>query len=110
MPDQDQLGNLLIDRAGRRVVMDGVEIKLTTREFNLLSHLLAHPGRVHSRDVLLTQVWGFDFVGDRKTVDVHIRWLRQKFAGRVPFEIVTVRGAGYRLDRLPSPSVAATAP
>ena len=67
---------------------------------NFLSHMVAHSGRVQSREVLLHQVWGPDFMGDRKTVDVHVRWLREKFAGRVPFEIVTVRGAGYRLDRM----------
>jgi len=54
---------------------------------------------VHARDSLLAQVWAPSFLGDRKTVDVHIRWLRAKFAGRVPFSIVTVRGIGYRLDR-----------
>jgi DNA-binding winged helix-turn-helix (wHTH) protein len=48
---------------------------------------------------LLENVWGREFTGERKTVDVHIRWLREKFAGRAPFEIVTVRGIGYRLDR-----------
>ncbi len=99
IPDRDGAGNFAIDRAARRVLVDGAEVRLTAREFNLLSYLFAHPGRVHSREVLLRQVWGFDFVGDRKTVDVHVRWLREKFAGRVPFEIVTVRGVGYRLDR-----------
>jgi two-component system phosphate regulon response regulator PhoB len=54
---------------------------------------------VHSRDVLLENVWGLEFNGDRKTVDVHIRWLREKFAARAPFEIATVRGIGYRMDR-----------
>jgi two-component system phosphate regulon response regulator PhoB len=56
---------------------------------------------VQSREVLLQDVWGVDFVGERKTVDVHVRWLREKFSGRVPFEIITVRGSGYRLDRQP---------
>jgi len=56
---------------------------------------------VHTREALIESVWGPEFNGDRKTVDVHIRWLRQKFAGQVDFEIVTVRGAGYRLDRMP---------
>jgi DNA-binding winged helix-turn-helix (wHTH) protein len=54
---------------------------------------------VHTRDSLLENVWGREFTGDRKTVDVHIRWLREKFAALAPFEIVTVRGIGYRLDR-----------
>ncbi|MGH7764758.1 MAG: winged helix-turn-helix domain-containing protein, partial [Candidatus Dormibacteraceae bacterium] len=75
------------------------DVRLTVREFDLLSYLLAHPGRVHTRDTLLENVWGHEFSGDRKTVDVHIRWLREKFAGVAPFEIVTVRGIGYRLDR-----------
>lgn len=99
VPEQDSIGNGTIDRAARRVLMDGAEVKLTVREFDLLSFLLAHSGRVHSRDHLVHEVWGVDFFGDRKTVDVHVRWLREKFAGRARFEIVTVRGVGYRLDR-----------
>jgi len=89
----------VLDRAARRVTLDGEEVKLTAREFDLLSFFLAHPGRVHSRRYLLEQVWRYNYVGDAKTVDVHVRWLRQKFAGRAPFEIVTVRGVGYRVDR-----------
>jgi len=84
------------------VVLADRDVKLTAREFDLLSYLIAHPGRVHTRDVLLENVWGHEFSGDRKTVDVHVRWLREKFAGVAPFEIVTVRGIGYRLDRGPS--------
>ena len=99
VPERDVIGDFSIDRAARRVVMQGADVKLTTREFDLLSYLLAHPARVHTRYVLLENVWGPDFAGDRKTVDVHIRWLREKFAGVAPFDIVTVRGVGYRLDR-----------
>jgi len=98
-PERDAFGNFAIDRPARRVILRGAEVKLTTREFDLLSYLLAHPDRVHTRDVLLENVWGQEFSGDRKTVDVHVRWLREKFAGVAPFEIVTVRGVGYRLDR-----------
>jgi DNA-binding response OmpR family regulator len=99
IPEQDSIGSFTIDRAARRVIMSSDEIKLTAREFDLLSYLLAFPGRVHTRDVLLENVWGHEFNGDRKTVDVHIRWLREKFEARAPFEIVTVRGVGYRMDR-----------
>jgi DNA-binding response OmpR family regulator len=99
VPERDALGEFVIDRAARRVVMNDRDVKLTAREFDLLSYLLAHPGRVHTRDTLLENVWGHEFSGDRKTVDVHIRWLREKFADVAPFEIVTVRGIGYRLDR-----------
>ena len=99
MPERLEFGNFSIDRAARRVTLDGLETRLASREFDLLSHLLASSGRVQSRQRLLSQVWGEDFTGESKTVDVHIRWLREKFAGVAPFEIVTVRGAGYRLDR-----------
>src|SRR5438094_5791727 len=99
VPERDAFGDFAIDRAARRVIPRGADVKLTTREFDLLSYLLAHPGRVHTRDVLLENVWGHEFSGDRKTVDVHVRWLREKFAGVEPCELVTVRGVGYRLDR-----------
>ncbi|HYL07283.1 MAG TPA: response regulator transcription factor [Candidatus Udaeobacter sp.] len=102
VPERDVIGDFSIDRAARRVLMRGKDVRLTAREFELLSYLLAHPGRVHSRDHLLENVWGHEFAGDRKTVDVHVRWLREKFAGVAPFEIVTVRGIGYRLDRAPA--------
>jgi DNA-binding response OmpR family regulator len=99
IPERESFGNFTLDRAARRVTMDNQEVRLTAREFDLLSHLLANPGRVQSRERLLQQVWGEDFSGESKTVDVHIRWLREKFAEVAPFAIVTVRGAGYRLDR-----------
>jgi two-component system response regulator RegX3 len=99
VPEHEAIGDFTIDRAARRVRLRGAELKLTAREFDLLSYLLANPGRVHSRDTLIARVWGADFGGDSKTVDVHVRWLREKLAGKSPFEIVTVRGAGYRLDR-----------
>jgi len=65
--------------------------------------LLAHPGRVHSREQLIRRIWGPRFFGERKTVDVHVRWLREKFEpfASLPFRIITVYGVGYRLDRLP---------
>jgi len=99
IPELDSIGAFSIDRAARRVILEGQEIKVTAREFDLLSYLLAFPNRVHTRDVLLENVWGREFNGDRKTVDVHIRWLREKFELRAPFVIVTVRGIGYRMDR-----------
>jgi two-component system response regulator RegX3 len=102
IPEHDSIGAFSIDRPARRVMLGAAEVKLAAREFELLSYLLAFPGRVHTRDLLLENVWGRDFSGDRKTVDVHIRWLREKFAGRAPFEIVTVRGVGYRMDRGPA--------
>jgi DNA-binding response OmpR family regulator len=71
----------------------------------LLSFLIGHSGRAHTREALIQNVWGPEFSGDQKTVDVHIRWLREKFMHRAPFEISTVRGIGYRLDRMPVPQL-----
>jgi DNA-binding response OmpR family regulator len=78
-------------------LLDGVELNLTRREFDLLRFLAEHPRRVFSRSQLLQAVWGYDFSGGGRTVDVHIRRLRQKLGSRGP-SISTVRGVGYRLD------------
>jgi hypothetical protein len=78
-------------------VLDGIELNLTRREFDLLRFLAEHPRRVFSRSQLLQAVWGYDFSGGGRTVDVHIRRLRQKLGSRGP-SISTVRGVGYRLD------------
>ncbi|GAC1618930.1 MAG: response regulator transcription factor [Candidatus Dormibacteraceae bacterium] len=98
VPDREELADFVLDRPARRVQFRGSDVRMTTREFDLLAFLLAHPGRVHSRSHLLAEVWGPSFGGESKTVDVHIRWLREKFGG-AQFQIVTVRGCGYRLDR-----------
>ena len=99
-PERDVIGAFTIDRAARVVLLGDSEVKLTVKEFNLLSHMVANSGRVQTRDTLLDRVWGPEFTGDRKTIDVHIRWLREKFGEKAPFRIVTLRGVGYRLDRL----------
>jgi DNA-binding response OmpR family regulator len=98
--EEDRMGRLRVDRAGRRAMIDGTELRLTPKEWELLAYLVRRPGRVFTREILLEQVWGYNYLGDRKTVDVHIRWLREKLGrfGKLGFEIVTVRGAGYRLD------------
>src|SRR3979411_23951 len=98
--EEDRLGRLRIDRAGRRAMVDDAELKLTPKEWELLAYLVRRPGRVFTRKILLEEVWGYNYLGDRKTVDVHIRWLREKLGrfGKLGFEIVTVRGGGYRLD------------
>lgn len=82
-----------------RVMVRGVEVNLSPKEFKLLELFLRHPKRVWSRDQLLERVWGHDFIGDSKTVDVHIRWLREKLEldPSRPIHLVTVRGFGYRL-------------
>lgn len=81
-----------------RVIVRGEEVSLSPKEFRLLELFMSYPRRVWSRDQLIEQVWGPDFVGDSKTVDVHIRWLREKLEQdpSQPEYIITVRGFGYR--------------
>ena len=96
-----RLGPLAIDIAGRTVVRDGTDIPLTRTEFDLLLELTRHPGQVLSRDVLLDRVWGYDYLGDSRLVDVAIQRLRAKVEAdpAVPELIQTVRGAGYKAAR-----------
>jgi DNA-binding response OmpR family regulator len=101
LPEVEAFGNFVMDRAAWRVIVDGSEVHLALREFKLLSFLLAQSGCTHTRETLIENVWDSGFCGGQKTVNVHIRWLREKFTDRVPFEISAVRGVGYRLDRLP---------
>ena len=93
-------GDLRLDLAARRLARAGRPIALAPREFDLLALLMRHRGAVMSRDLLLARVWGDDFVGDARTVDVHIRWLRQKLEQdpSQPVLIQTVRGVGYRFE------------
>jgi DNA-binding response OmpR family regulator len=93
-------GGLELDLVGRRARLGGAELRLTHKEFSLLAELMRNPGIVLSRDLLLERVWGFDYFGDGRTVDVHIRWLRQKIEpeASAPTRIATVRGVGYRFD------------
>jgi two-component system, OmpR family, response regulator ResD len=98
-PQPIEHGPLRIDPASRTVTLGGEEISLTQREFDLLAHLAAHPGRVFSRDQLMEAVWEFPFFTDTSTVTVHVRRLRSKL-GDDPSEprfIETVWGVGYRL-------------
>jgi DNA-binding response OmpR family regulator len=93
-------GDLEMDLIARRAQLRGEELRLTHKEFDLLAELIRSQGMVLSRDLLLEKIWGYDFLGDSRTVDVHIRWLRQKIEVEpsLPQRIVTVRGIGYRFD------------
>ncbi len=93
-------GNLRVDITGRRVYLDEQEIKLSNKEFDLLTELMRNRNAVLSRDLILTKVWGYDYFVDKRTVDVHIRWLREKIEedSSNPKRIVTVRGVGYRFE------------
>lgn len=92
-------GDLMLDVAAHRVHRGDAELALTAREFDLLAWFLAHPGQVHDRESLLRQVWGWEY-GDRSTVTVHVRRLREKVEAdpSAPARLVTVFGVGYRWD------------
>lgn len=101
--DLVQLGALRIDQARRSVTWSGSPIDLTVLEFDLLATLASAPGRVFTRRQLLERVWGWDFFGDERVVDVHVRNLRQALDddAQNPRVVATVRGVGYRLVENP---------
>ena len=98
--DRLESGSLALDLIARRAYNGEQELRLTHKEFDLLAELMRNAGAVLSRDLLLQKVWGYDFVGDSRTVDVHIRWLREKIEAdpSQPARITTVRGVGYRFE------------
>ena len=92
--------NLIINLTRREVTFNGEPIKLKPKEYDLLEFFAAHKGQMLSREFILERVWGWDFIGDSRTVDVHVRWLRQKIENdaSTPTRIITVRGGGYRFE------------
>lgn len=95
-----QFDNLTIDVNRREIRLGDTPIPLKPKEYDLLYFLAEHNGKVLSREFILERVWGWDYFGDSRTVDVHIRWLREKIErdSSNPTRIVTVRGAGYRFE------------
>ncbi|MGB2695716.1 MAG: response regulator transcription factor [Dehalococcoidia bacterium] len=93
-------GTLEIDLRKRSASRKGARLVLKPKEFELLIFFLRNRGRAFTREQLLNQIWGYDFVGDTRTVDVHIRWLRQKIEDEPgnPTQLITVRGVGYRFE------------
>ncbi|CAI8008853.1 Alkaline phosphatase synthesis transcriptional regulatory protein PhoP [Geodia barretti] len=102
-PGDDEVirsGNLKIDLASHSITLDDEDLAVKPREFSLISLLAANRGRAFTRDQILERLWGHDYIGDSRTVDVHIRWLREKIEPEPsqPRRIVTIRGVGYRFD------------
>jgi DNA-binding response OmpR family regulator len=97
MPLRLASGNVQLDVAAHRAVCDGQVLHLKPREFDLLAYFLRHRGQVLTRERLLRNVWGYEYAGDTRTVDVHVRWLRGKIEPdpTYPSRIETVRGVGY---------------
>ena len=101
-------GGLVLDPVTHEVTMDGRSVDLTAKEFELLRLLLSHPNRVFTRDFLLEHIWGYDYYGSTRTVDMHISRLRDKIEDdpTSPTYIVTVRGVGYKFKAPSDPRAA----
>ncbi len=99
-PQELRIGQLRVDPVSRTVYAGTLRVELTLKEFELLRLFLEHPGRVFSRDQLLEKIWSADYLGETRTVDVHIGTLRTKL-GDCGNYIRTVRGVGYRVEELP---------
>jgi two-component system alkaline phosphatase synthesis response regulator PhoP len=103
-PGAIHVGPIVVDESAREVFIAGKPVELTAKEFDLLAYMANQPGRVFTRDILLSAVWGYEFEGDTRTVDVHISRLRQKLDPALTWDsnsgqsiIATVRGVGYKL-------------
>jgi DNA-binding response OmpR family regulator len=101
-------GSITVDLERHDVRVDGREIRLTAKEFLLLQYLIEHRGRVLSRDLLLTDVWGYQYTGGTRTVDVHVRRLREKIP-LLATGLTTVKQFGYRLEDVPGLDLASAA-
>jgi DNA-binding response OmpR family regulator len=99
-PSVVKVGSLEIDPVRHQVSLSGSLLNLSPKEFDLLAFLASNQAQVFSRDYLLEKVWGYDYAGDTRTVDVHIRWLRQKIEvdPAHPRHLLTVRGVGYKFE------------
>jgi two-component system OmpR family response regulator len=99
-PAAIKVGDLEVDFARHQVCRSGAVLDLSLKEFDLLAFLLRNRQRVFSREYLIEKVWGYDYAGDTRTVDVHIRWLRQKIEvdPAHPEHLLTVRGVGYKFE------------
>ncbi len=107
-PAHDRLGDVVVDFAGHRLLRDGVELPATARAFDLLAFLMRRPGRVFTREQLLDQVWGYEYAGETRTVDVHVHQLRSLIErdSAAPEYLHTVRGVGYVFRRPERPDPA----
>ena len=105
-PEPVQLGTVVVDLAGHQLLRDGRPLALKPKAFELLAYLVRNPGLVFSREQLLERVWGYDFAGETRTVDVHVHWLRAaiEVEPSQPRYLQTVRGVGYVL-RVPAAPV-----
>ncbi|NLI93305.1 MAG: response regulator transcription factor [Peptococcaceae bacterium] len=92
------IGELMINIQGREVIVSGKTINLTPKEFDLLIYLIAHKGKVLSREIITQNVWDYDYYGDQRTIDTHIKKLREKLGGKTGEYIKTIWGVGYKFE------------
>ncbi len=92
------VGNITLKETEHKVIVDGEKVELTHKEFEMLKLFMKNPNMVFSRDKLMSEIWGMDYIGETRTVDMHIKTLRQKLGG-AGSQIKTVIGVGYRLER-----------
>ena len=98
-----EIGPIAIDVGRREVKVAGADVHLTVKEFDLLSFLARHPGRIFTREQLLARIWGYDYAGDERTIDVHVSWLRGKLRDAEGHDYFrTVRGVGYAFAPKPA--------
>jgi DNA-binding response OmpR family regulator len=107
-----EVGAVQIDLAGHQILREGRALSVKPKAFELLAFLVQHPGQVFTRDQLLERVWGYDYAGETRTVDVHIHWLRSEIEPdpQTPTFLQTVRGVGYVFRRAAEPARQAVAP
>jgi len=97
------VGDVSIDPGRREVTISGKPVQMRAKEFDLLLALAQENGRVLSREQLLSRVWGYEYFGDSRTVDVHVTWVRDKLEGSCA-QVQTVRGVGYKLVAMDTPN------
>jgi len=95
-----EFGNLTINLIRREVLLDGQPLSLKPKVYDLLVYMAQHRGEALSRETILESVWGWEYMGESRTVDVHVRWLREKIEADPanPTRLITVRSAGYRFE------------
>jgi len=99
LANQIEMGDIVIDRSSYKIYFKDHDLTLPLKEFEILFKLATHQDKTFSRERLIEDIWGLDYEGDERTVDVHIKRLRQRFANEdCPFTITTIRGLGYRLE------------
>jgi len=99
--DEHTIGNLTLMMESYTAMMNGASVALTRREFDLLAFLIKHPSKVYTRDDLITQIWGWDFEGEERVVDLYVQRIRRKLGPAIGWNLTTVWGVGYKFEALP---------